>query len=368
VCIITHLLQEHILQICEAFAGMSPGRADVLRRALVKEKTQLIAEISGEFHRSAQACGHEDAVIAQVWELVSGFRGYAFNKAHSTAYGVEAWQAAWLKHYHPAEFMAGVLTNGKGFSSPLVYVLECHRLGLKLLPPCLNDPGPGFQVRDGAIRVPVSAIKGLSGRTLERLLTFRGQRGPFVSVADFQEAVQPTPEELETLIRAGAADRLGLSRTRLFWEAQVCRRRQQDRTGAQGWLLAPPVLEFPPALPGPAEPGLADRLAAEMDLLGYTVSGHPLEMHPDIAWDTYCPVDRLHEFTGQTVVLCGLTVVSRVHSQSNGETMKFLTLADRTGMIEAELFGPIYRRFGLATVRYPVLEVTATYVVRVIRG
>lgn len=256
--------------------------------------------------------------------------------------------------------MAGVLTHGKGFYTPLVYILECHRLGLRLLPPCLNDPGPGFAVRDGAIRVPISAIKGLSSQTVGQLLKIRQERGPFTSLAAFHEAVRPSADELESLVRAGACDALGLSRTRLFWEAQACRRRQQDHTGAQGWLLPPPTLDFASAHPRPAEPTLHDRLAAEDELLGYTLSAHPLERYPRIAWDTYCPVARLHEFTGQTVVLCGLTVVSRTHRQSNGEPMKFLTLADRTGMVEAELFGSTYRRFGLATVRHPVLEITAT--------
>jgi DNA polymerase III alpha subunit len=136
--------EEHILQICEAFAGLSPGRADVLRRALVKQKTTVIAEIGREFVVAARTLGRTEEEISRVWELVAGFQGYAFCRAHSTAYGVEAYQGAWLKRYHPAEFMAGVLTNGKGFYHPLVYVLECHRLGLKLLPPSVNEPGPAF--------------------------------------------------------------------------------------------------------------------------------------------------------------------------------------------------------------------------------
>ena len=118
-------------------------------------------------------------------------------------------------------------------------------------------------------------------------------------------------------------------------------------------------MEFTPEVP-PAEPTRRERLLEETALLGYTVTGHPLELHDNIAWDTYCPVDRLMDYLGQTVVLCGLTVVSRVHCQTTGELMKFLTLADRTGMVEAELFGSTYQKFGLATVRYPVLEVTAT--------
>src|SRR5712675_1502614 len=132
--------------MCEAFAGLPPGRADVLRRALAKYKEPLIEEIRREFIASARARGHAEEKIGEVWDLVRGFAGYAFCKAHSTAYGVEAYQSAWLKRYHPVEFMAAVLSNGKGFYDPLVYVLESHRLGLKFLPPSVNEPGPAFGV------------------------------------------------------------------------------------------------------------------------------------------------------------------------------------------------------------------------------
>src|SRR5204862_5216407 len=193
--------EEHILQLSEAFAGLPPGRADVLRRALNKQKRAVIQEIRGEFFASARARGHAPEKTTEVWELVTGFAGYAFCKAHSTAYGVEAYQSAWLKHYFPAEFMAAVLTNGKGFYHPLVYVLECHRLGLKLLPPSVNEPGPEFKVvaegrgaprgqeapprgerlrprRRGegpghAIRVPLTRVKGLTTRTTDALLAAR---------------------------------------------------------------------------------------------------------------------------------------------------------------------------------------------------
>ena len=127
--------EEHILQISEAFAGLPPGRADVLRRALNKQNRSLIEKIQGEFFQSALSRGHSPEKIDEVWGLVTGFAGYAFCKAHSTAYGVEAYQSAWLKKYFPAEFMSAVLSNGKGFYHPIVYVLECHRLGLQLLPP-----------------------------------------------------------------------------------------------------------------------------------------------------------------------------------------------------------------------------------------
>ena len=351
--------EEHILQICEAFAGLSPGRADVLRRALVKQKRSVVSEIAKEFAEAARAKGHEEAKIAEVWTLVTGFSGYAFNKAHSTAYGVEAYQAAWLKRYHSVEFMAGVLTNGKGFYHSLVYVLECHRLGLKLLPPSVNEPGPAFVPQGKFIRVPLTRMKGLTEKTTERLLA-EHRKGAFVSMADCFRRVGPTREELEGMIQAGAFDEFSESRTRQYWQAQhlVKTFAATDEPG-QGWLLPPPGLEHFPAVPL-KEPTSLERLRWETELFGFAASGHPLELFPDIAWDTYCPVNRLAAYVGQEVVLCGLVIEQRTHHQVTGEPMKFLTLADWTGMVETELFAATYRSYGLATVRYPVLEVAAT--------
>ena len=124
--------EEHILQICEAFAGMNPGRADILRRALVKRNREKIAELREEFDGCARALGRTEADIAAVGDLVAGFEGYAFCRAHSTAYGVEAFQGAWLKCHHPAEFLAAVLSNGKGFYTRLAYTIECRRLGVTI--------------------------------------------------------------------------------------------------------------------------------------------------------------------------------------------------------------------------------------------
>jgi error-prone DNA polymerase len=358
--------EEHILQLCEAFAGLNPGRADVLRRALNKQKRTVIAEIGREFIASAKARGHGDEKIAEVWGLVTGFAGYAFCKAHSTAYGVEAYQSAWLKLNYPAEFMAAVLTNGKGFYAPLVYVLESYRLGLTFLPPTVNDPGPSFVAQGNAIRVPLVRAKGLTERMVERLPAER-ERSSFVSLSDFHRRVKPSPEELEVLIRAGGFDEFGESRTRQFWEAQRLARTGGPRRGQGGGNLEfdfeagrNPVAEFFKERPHLLrEPTRRERLETETELFGYAVSGHPLELFGDVAWDTYCPVARLGEHIGETIVTCGLVVEQRTHHQITGEPMKFLTLADWTGMIETELFSKTYRSFGLATVRYPVLEVEA---------
>ena len=445
--------EEHILQICEAFAGLNPGRADVLRRALVKQNWAAVEEIAREFATSAHAQGHRPEKIREVWELVTSFNGYAFCKAHSTAYGVEAYQAAWLKRYFPAEFMAAVLTNGKGFYDPLVYVLECHRLGIPLLPPRVNEPGPEFkncptlsvgdewkwivarphpdplpQEREtvgtpsipwalpwqiqpsavftsaetitpspggegrgegerrsnisghhnsttsqrpkisspppyvgscgGCIRVPLTRAKGLTERTVNRLLAER-ERGRFDSLADFRRRVNPAPEEAEIMIRVGAFDEFGLSRTAQFWEFQRVHHVFGQAAAGQGWLLPTPELKAFPEMPL-VEPTRRQRLDWEAEYYGYAVSGHPLERFGDVAWETYCPVARLGEHIGETVVTCGLVVEQRTHHQITGEPMKFLTLADWTGMVETELFAQTYKSYGLATVRYPVLEIEAS--------
>ena len=349
--------EEHILQLCEAFAGLPPGRADVLRRALNKQKRAVIEEIRYEFFSSARARDHSPEKITEVWELVTGFAGYAFCKAHSTAYGVEAYQSAWLKCYFPAEFMAAVLSNGKGFYHPLVYVLECHRLGLKLLPPSVNEPGPGFVAHGHHIRVPLTRVKELTLRTAKALLDARSH-GPFESMTDFFRRVLPAKEEWEAMIRAGGFDEFGETRTRQFWQAQHLLKMFGVGNQAQGWLIAPPGLE---QLPGIAlnEPTRLERLQSETELFGFTVSGHPLELFPEVAWETYCPVNRLGEYIGETIMTCGLVVEQRTHHQITGEPMKLLSLADRTGMVETELFAQTYKSYGLATVRYPVLEVEA---------
>jgi DNA-directed DNA polymerase III PolC len=351
--------EEHILQISEAFAGLSPGRADMLRRALVKQKRWDVKEIGKEFFASAQARGHDPAKIQEVWGLVTGFSGYAFCKAHSTAYGVEAFQAAWLKRYHPAEFMAGVLTNGKGFYHPLVYILECHRLGLKLLPPSVNEPGPAFVPHGRSIRVPLTKVKGLTTRTADAILAAR-KRGPFASMSDFFHNAAPSGEEIEAIIHVGGFDEFGEARTRQFWQAQhLLKTYGSSVQSRQGWLVPPPGLEQLPSIPL-NEPSRRERLQSEINFFGFAVSGHPLEIFDDVAWDTYCPVNRLGEFVGEVVTTCGLVVEQRTHHQVTGEPMKFLSLADWTGIIETELFAQTYKTCGLATVRYPVLEIEAS--------
>jgi error-prone DNA polymerase len=344
--------EEHILQICEAFAGLAPGRADVLRRALVKQDMKKVEEVHVEFIAAARARLHDETTIGKVWELVAGFQGYAFCRAHSTAYAVEAYQGAYAKHYHPAEFMAGVLTNGKGFYSALVYTLECRRLGIGFLPPCVNHRSDVFTVENGCIRVPLRCIKDLSEATLNR---WRQNHPPFVHIRDFISRVRPEAPEVLNLIRTGAFDGLGDTRTEQFWH---CLHSARDVGLGDDWLLCDTAQQTIRA-PFREEPTTLQKLQDEQELLGYTVTGHPLDLHPHIAWHTYCPIAELHRYPNQTVTVCGLIIVSRSHLQQNGQSMKFISICDYTGIVECEIFAAAYRLYGLNTVRYPVVQVTA---------
>jgi DNA polymerase III alpha subunit len=279
---------------------------------------------------------------------------------------VEAYQGAYAKHYHPAEFMASVLTNGKGFYSSLVYTLECRRLGIGFLHPDINTLSDAFTVEENianhgtpadslgkAIRAPLRSIKDLSETMLERWRS-AGVRSPFASVRDFCERVRPEGAEALNLIRAGAFDSLGCSRTEQFWR---CLHSSRDAGLGDDWLLRA-AGEDDIRATFREEPTLLQRLNDEMELFGYTIGGHPLDLHPQVAWQTYCPIAELHHHHGKRVTVCGLIVVTRSHLQQNGQPMKFISICDRSGIVECEIFAAAYRLYGLNTVRHPVVQVT----------
>ena len=350
------IYEEQVLQICELFAGLSGGKADVLRRALGKEKEATIREIEVEFKTVARGKGRSEEDIHRVWELIVSFRGYAFNKAHSTAYAVEAYQAAYLKCYYPTEFMACVLTHGKGFYQPLVYVLESYRLRIRFLRPNVQDPGPGFKAVGSSIRIPIHYIKGLTDKTKEQIVNER-KRGPFSSVGDLYVRTGAGQEDVELLIRVGAFDSLGQTRTQQFWELKFILQGRDTDNASQGWLFPHEVDPRFVSLPL-EEPSQRQRWVWEIDLLGFPAEDHPLTPYDQIDWDSYCRISQFQKYIGEEVTACGLIVEGRTVDQENGEIMKFLTIADRTGMIETELFGSAYKTYGSATVGHRLLEVT----------
>src|SRR5262249_26536286 len=194
-----------------------------------------------------------------------------------------------------------------------------------------------FSVEGQSIRIPLTRVKGLTDRTKIRIVDERG-RGEFTSLSDFYRRVTPTPDEVEAMIRVGAFDGFGKTRTAPFWESRHLHHAfGSSRDPGQGWLLPPPATDRLPSI-SLQQPTRRQRLEWETDLLDFAASGHPLELYDDIAWDMYCPVNRLGDHLGEQIVTCGLIIEQRIHHQVTGEPMKFLTLADWTGMVETELF------------------------------
>ena len=343
--------EEHILLVANGFAAMPWGRADLLRRALVKNRDrQRIDELGAEFRQHAAAIGHTPEEIDAVWGLMKDFAGYMFNKAHSAAYAVEAYSGAYLKSRYPVEFLAAVMTSRRGFYAPILYVLEALRNGARFELPDLHvSHASRFLVTGESIRLPLNQVKGLSQKTLDRIVDGR----PFADPGDFWRRARPARDEWVALIKSGALDVWGEPRGRLFWRMQ--------RLEASFSSSKPTLIESD--LPESVDVSEGARARWEQEVLGFPVSVHPLDYFaPRVDWTKFWSIEELtrrqKELYGQTVRVCGLVVADRHHPTAQG-TMKFLTLADYTGFVEVNLFASVYRDYGHLTAR-PVVAVEAT--------
>lgn len=348
--------EEHILMVAHLFAGMDLGRADLLRRALVKQSDR--AKASGfeeEFRGLAFQKGRTPEEINKVWQLLLDFCGYSFNKAHSSSYAVLAYQAAYLKSHFPAEFMTAVLTSGKGFYSRLTYVLESRRIGIPVEGPNVNRSHQDFVAVDGRIQVPLSQIQALPQRLLSRI---QRAKKPFLGFDDFISKIQPGISDLENLIKCGACDSLGQHRPVLLWKSrQLGFRKNRENSSPvtnQGSLLFSDTTSAPEkSLTSKSADGnlpvrdysLATKIRDEMHILGFPISGHPLDaFSSELSSRDCCAIADMCRSKG-TVTICGIIVAERVHRTQEGQWMKFITLSDRTGMAEIVLFPETFRKY-----------------------
>ncbi|MFN7937891.1 MAG: DNA polymerase III subunit alpha [Bryobacteraceae bacterium] len=347
--------EEHILLVANGFANMPWGRADMLRRTLVKNKDRArILAFGEEFRRYARKHGRTEEETEAVWNLLEDFAGYMFNKAHSAAYAVEAFQGAWLKTRYPVEFLASVLTNRRGFYSTMLYVLEAMRCGARFLAPDVRaSHASRFVVRDETVLLPLNQIKGLPQELVDRIVA----RRPFTDAGDFFRKVQPHRSDWISLLKTGALDSFEEPRGRLFW--RLCRleatmARHTAAVSEKLFAAEDPDTGFDDSKPSPRW---------EHELLGFPVSCHPLDYFaPRADWKRYVTAEQLRvrpqRYLGKDVQVCGLIVADRIHSTERGP-MKFLTLADFTGFAEVSLFTDAYNAYGHLTVQ-PVVAVRAT--------
>src|SRR3989475_9608973 len=243
------------MQIASEMAGFTMGEADTLRRAMGKKDRELMAKQRDKFLAGCAEKGTAAAKAERVWELMEKFAGYGFNKSHAAAYALVAYQTAYFKANYPVEFMAALLTSGMGDTDKIVkYIDECRAMDLRVQPPDLNVSAVRFSVAGDTIRFGLAAIKNVGEAAMESILRTRAEAGPFASLEDFCGRVDlrlVNRRVLESLIKAGAFDSLGLTRAHLLATADAAlesgQRKQRDR--AEGQASVFDLLPAPTAAP-----------------------------------------------------------------------------------------------------------------------
>lgn len=367
--------QEQVMQIVRELAGYSYGRSDLVRRAMSKKKADVMARerknfVYGNEEEGVKGCianGIPESIGNKIFDEMTDFAKYAFNKAHAACYAVVSYQTAYLKYYHPVEFMAALMTSvidNPGKVS--VYIYACRQMGIKLLPPDINDGEVGFSVSKAGIRYGLSAIKGIGRPVIAALTKEREARGLFTGLKDFVERMADkdiNKRMLESLIKAGAFDSIPGTRKQLMHVyAGVMDDVQHGRKKNMAGQLSlfdfageEEKEEFEIRLPNVGEYTSEEILAFEKEVLGIYLSGHPLERYmPLLKRNT--TVDtlafQLDEETGEAKVRDGematiggmLVGMTRKTTKTNS-TMAFLTLEDMFGTVEVIVFPKDYEKY-----------------------
>jgi len=304
--------QEQIMQVVQALAGFSLGGADILRRAIGKKKEDVMKQQREKFITGCKEASDIDADLAdQIWEKIKIFAGYGFNKSHSAAYGVVSYQTAYLKANYPVEFMAAVLTGEIENAEKLAFFInECRDMGIEILPPDVNSSNILFSVDKGRIRFGLGAIKGCGEAAASKIIASRKADGPFTSFLDFCErcGAYINSRMMEFLTRSGAFDTLGLRRSQILAVAEPMMafaiQQAKDKASGQGSLFDlfgddDPVMETGVPIPDIPEFEWLDLLKGEKDLLGFYVSGHPLQPKSHILKTFASSLAKLESFNEQ---------------------------------------------------------------------
>ena len=365
--------QEQVMRMAQVLASFTLAEADVLRKAVGKKDMALITREVGKFKERALANGVEQRTVDEIAEQVVTFGRYGFNRSHSVAYALLSYQTAWLKRHYPAEFMAALLSSVVDKTDDVVhYIAECRELaryipglpdGLKVLPPDVNESGWKFTpVADDAIRFGLGALRGLGTAAVSSIL--EGRHGdPYRSLFDLAERVDLRhvgKRSLEALILAGACDSLTRPaghRAQLLAGLELVVReaqlRHEERVSGQASLfdLGGGASEAParpePQLPEVPRWAESERLAREKEILGFFISGHPLEKYRDEV-RVYEAVNTtsLKQFRDQKVELaCVVTAVGRQLSKKNGAEWGRITIEDFHGTASVLAFGDVWEQY-----------------------
>ena len=347
------LYQEQVMQIVRVLAGFSLGQADLLRRAMGKKKQEILLSQRENFLTGCRKNGVDEKLAGNIFDLLAHFADYGFNKSHSAAYALLAWQTAYLKAHYPQEFMAATLT-GQGDSTKVAQYIElCRRMNIKILPPDINLSTADFGVDGQAVRFGLAAVKNVGESAVNALIKERAANGSFKSLPDFCRRLDArwfNKRALESLIKSGAFDSLGAKRSQLLaiLETTIHDAGREQRDGAAGQLGLFAATDFPePAektLPPVDEAPRSLMLLWEKEHTGFYITGHPLDEYRDKIQNltsigqilAQSPRDR------QMVRVAGLIVDVKRLTTKKGEPMCFLTLEDYTESIKITVFPRLF--------------------------
>jgi DNA polymerase-3 subunit alpha len=354
--------QEQVMQISNRLAGYSLGEADLLRRAMGKKKAEAMAKEREHFVQGAVARGFPQRKVEKIFDLMEQFAGYGFNKSHSAAYAFLAFVTAYLKAHYPVDFMAALLTSETGNTAKVVkYINECRAMGITILPPDVNHSEwnftPDAQAPGGTgIRFGLGAVKNLGQSAVEAIGRAREQLGRFRTIHQFAETVDlgaVNRRMIESLIRAGAMDSLEGTRAQKFAAVEgameagqrVHRDRESGQAGLFGEMMggAEPHDQPLPNVPDWTE---KDKLAGEKELLGFWVTGHPLDRYQEKVAELATHDTGNLEGLGKNaeVALCGVLRGIARKRNKEGKPWVALTIEDTQGSVDGMVFASSYER------------------------
>ena len=365
--------QEQVMQIVRDLAGYTLGRSDLVRRAMSKKKAAVMAKerqnfVYGNAEEGVKGCianGIDEKTANQIYDDMTDFAKYAFNKSHAAAYAVVAYQTAFLKFYYPKEFMAALMTSVMDNTTKVSeYILACRNMGIPILPPDINEGYSGFSVSGNGIRYGLSAIKSVGRAVVDVIIAERENGGLFKSLDDFVSRMsnkEVNKRTLESFIKSGALDTLpGTRKQKLIVSGDLLESKAREKkTVMEGQLsffdLAPEEEKnnFQIIFPNVGEYDKQTLLAFEKETIGIYVSGHPMEEYREL-WEknvTAKTSDFVVDEDGKTVVednsnvvIGGMITSKKVKTTKTNQLMAFITIEDLVGTVEVLVFPKIYEK------------------------
>lgn len=360
--------QEQVMQIVRELAGYTMGRSDLVRRAMSKKKASVMEKerqnfVYGNVAEGVKGCvnnGISEKTANHIYDEMTDFAKYAFNKSHAACYAVVAYQTAYLKHYYPKEFMAALMTSVMdNISKVSEYILTCRQMGINILPPDINEGQSGFSVSGDSIRYGLSAIKSVGRSVVDAIIRERETNGLYVTMDDFVERMggkEVNKRTIENFIKSGALDGLpGNRRQKTMVAPEMLDQKNKEKKNALDGQLSlfdfageEEKEQFQISMPDVPEFPKEELLAFEKEILGIYISGHPMEEYME-TWKNSITAKTtdfmVDEETGQAVVadsarvtVGGMITGKVVKTTKNGKMMAFVTVEDMVGSVEVLVF------------------------------